>query len=146
MQTDQSIDIQLVDGSGRPAAIGNVMIDLAFYTKGNFRYRFGVGRTDGSGRLAVAYAGVETIRKENAEFDLMDYNTKLEECDPRVEIVIDSEEELRERYRKVLRSYASPPAWAKDWPSNASVRAQKRSVELAGPVTRVEIQTQRVLG
>ena len=142
MKPDQSIEMQLVNGNGKPVAIANVMIDLTFDTKGNFRYRFGVGRTDDSGRLTVSYADVETIRQHNAEFDLMDYNTKLEECDPRVEIVIDSEEELRERYKNVLNSYGEPPPWAKSWPSNASVRGEKKPLELAGPITRVEIPTQ----
>ena len=142
MKPDQSIEIQFVNGNGKPAAIGNVMIDLYLYTKGNFRYGFGVGRTNDSGQLTVSYADVEAIRKKNAEFDLMDFNTKLEECDSRVEIVIDSEEKLREHYDNVMRSYKQPPPWAANWPSNAKVKAQKKSLELADPITRVEIPTQ----
>jgi hypothetical protein len=75
MKPDQSIEMQLVNGNGKPVAIANVMIDLSFYTKGNFRYRFGVGRTDDSGRLTVSYADVETIRQQYVDFDLMDYIT-----------------------------------------------------------------------
>lgn len=142
MKLHQSIEIQLVKANGEPAAVPNVMIELSFFTKGNFRYRLGIGRTDDSGRLSVSYAEVETVRQKNAEFDLMDYNTKLEDCDPRVEIIVDSEDELRERYKNVLRSYAEPPPWAEHWPSNASVRGQKKPVELTGQTTRVEIPIQ----
>jgi hypothetical protein len=143
MKPGQVIDIQLVDGNARPVAVANISIDLSFYTNGNFRYRFGIGRTNDSGQLTISYADVEAIRRKNAEFDLMDYNTKLEQCDPRVEIVIDSEEELRDRYNKALRSYGEPPAWGSIWPSNASIRAHKKSVELVGPITRVEITSLR---
>jgi hypothetical protein len=140
MERSQSIDIQLVGPNGKPAAVSNVMIDLSFFTKGNFRYRLGIGRTDDSGRLRVTYAEVEAVRQRNAEFDLMDYNTKLEQCDSRVDINIDSEDELRKRYKNALRSYAEPPQWAKPWPSNASVRSQKKTVELNSPTTCVEIE------
>jgi hypothetical protein len=139
MKPNQSIDIQLTDPNGEPAAVSDVMIDLSFFTKGNFRYRLGIGRTDKSGHLRVSYAEVEKARQRNAEFDIMDYNTRIEDCDPRVEIVIDSEHELRERYNNVIRSYAEPPSWAEPWPSNASVRGQKRLVELTSQTTRVEI-------
>lgn len=142
MKPNQSIDLQLVDSNGEHAAIPNVMIELSFFTKGNFRYRLGVGRTDASGRLIVSYVEVETLRQRNAEFDLMDYNTKLKDCDPLVEVIIDSEDELRERYKKVLRSYGEPPPWAKNWPSNANVRGQRKSVELIGQTARVEIPIQ----
>jgi hypothetical protein len=141
MKPGQLIDIQFVNNDGEPVAAANILIDLEFSTKGNFRYRFGVGRTDESGRLTVSYADVEAIRKKNAEFDLMDYNTKLEQCDPQVAIVIDSEEELRERFNNALRSYKEPPLWAKNWPSNSSVRNQKKLVELVGPTTHAEIQS-----
>lgn len=139
MKPDQSIDVQLVDESGKPAAIYNVMINLSFFTKGNYRYGFSVGRTNLEGKLVVSYTDVEAIRQSNASYDLMDYNTRLEECDSRVEIVIDSENELRQRYDSVLRSYGRAPTWASHWPSNAAVLAQKKLVELAGPMTRVEI-------
>lgn len=142
MKPDQSIEIQLVNGNGEAVALGNVMIDLYFYANGNFRYGFGVGRTDDSGCLTVFYSHVEAIRKKNAEFDVMDYNTELDDCDPRVEVVIDTEEGLRKRYDNVLRSYKKPPAWADNWPSNARVRGRRISVELTGKVTRVEIPIQ----
>src|SRR5687768_9226162 len=100
---------------GKPAAVGNVMIDLYLYTNGNFRYGFGIGRTDDSGQPTVSYANLEAIRRKHAEFYLMDFNTQLEDCDPRIEIVIDSEETLREHYDDAVRSYKQPPSWAKNW-------------------------------
>jgi len=57
------------------------MVDFSFFTKGAFRYRFGIGRTNSAGQLTVSYHDVEMIRTQNAQFDLMDYNTRLEECD-----------------------------------------------------------------
>ena len=139
MRPDQSIEIQLMDDHGNSLPLANVMIELSFYTNGRFRYSFGVGRTDSAGQLIVSYSDLEAIRKENAEFNLMDYNTKLDECDPRVEVVIESEGQLRDSYDQVLRYYSAPPDWAKIWPSNSYVRAHKKFADLTNTVTRVEM-------
>jgi hypothetical protein len=71
----------------------------------------------------------------------MDYNTRLEECDPTVRIVILSEQELLSRQQKVVQSYGKEPDWAASWPSNARVKPQQKAVELAGQFIRVAIPT-----
>jgi hypothetical protein len=135
MRPDQSIEVQLLDKSGKRLAVGNVLVDLHLYARGNFRFAFRVGRTDSEGKLTITYADVEAQRRANAEFNLMDYNTKLDDCDPRVEIVVASEKELRDQYENVLRSYKKPPAWAADWPANAQVTGHREPIELSGKVT-----------
>ena len=118
------------------------MVDFSFFTKGAFRYRFGIGRTNSAGQLTVSYHDVEMIRTQNAQFDLMDYNTRLEECDAAIEITIDSGDQLRERYENVRRVYRRSPDWAENWPANASVQPYQKRVAVAGPLTEVKIQIQ----
>lgn len=141
MKPDQSIDIQLVKGNGKPLTISNVLMNIYFFTKGNFRYSFGLGFTDANGHLHVSYAEIEQSRKKNAEFWVMDYNTKLDDCDPQVKIFIPSEQYLREANESALSNFGAPPPWAKNWPANARVKVQNEEtyVELKGPTTHVEI-------
>lgn len=144
MKPSQSIEIQLVNDHGEPLPIGNVVVEVHFATKGNYRFGFKVGRTDESGALDVSYADIEKVRRSNAEENLMDYNTKLEDCDPTVKVTIPSERKLREQHDNAMRFYQAPPAWAKEWPSNAQVKENEKSVELIGQVTSVRIQAERV--
>jgi hypothetical protein len=141
MKPGQSIQIQLTDEERRPLPIGNVMVQLELFTKGNYRYGFEAGRTDESGRLIVSYDDVEERRRRCSQQNLMDYNTRLEECDPTIRIVILPEQELLLRQQKVLQSYGREPDWAAFWPSNARVKAQEQAVELTGQVVKVEILT-----
>ncbi len=142
MKPNQSIEIQFVNSNGEPLRLSNVVVELHCFTKGNFRYGFKVGRTDESGYLHVSYTDVEKMRQNNAKENLMDYNTKLDDCDPRVTVVIPTEQQLRQQYDNALRFYQAPPPWAKNWPSNAKVKTQEKSVELAQQTTRVEIPAQ----
>ncbi len=144
MKPDQSIEIQLVNEHGKPLAVSNVLMIIYFFTKGNFRYAFGLGVTDANGNLRAFYADIEQSRKKNSEFWVMDYNTKLDDCDPQVKIFIPSEQYLREANEKALHTFGEPPPWAKTWPANARVKVQKEEtyVELKGPTTYVEIPAQ----
>jgi hypothetical protein len=144
MKLDQSVEIQLINDRGEPASIGNIVVEVHFTTNGNYRYGFKVGRTDELGSLKVTYADVERERHSNAETNLMDYNTRLEECDPTITITIPSERNLREQYDNAMRFYQAPPLWSKEWPSNSQVKRVQESFELTGHLTSVRIQTTRV--
>lgn len=144
MKPNQFIDIQLVNGNGRPLNLSNVVVEVHFFTKRNFRYCFEVGRTDDAGHVRTSYADVEKLRWSNAQENLMDYNTKLDSCDPQVKIVIPTEQQLREQHDNAMRFYQVPPLWAKLWPSNAKVNALEKLVELTEEITRVEIPAQPV--
>ncbi len=144
MKPNQSFDVQLVNGNGDIVRLGNVAVELHLFTHGNFRDAFKVGRTDETGHMIISYQDVEAIRRENANFDLMDYNTRLDDCDPQVKIVIPSEQQLRKQVENAMRFYQAPPPWAKNWPSNAQLRSQEKSVEVVDQVTRVEILADRM--
>lgn len=88
MRHGQSIEIQLVDSYGKPLLLSNVIVALRFFTKGNYRYAFNIGRTNDIGRITVSYNDIEKQRSRNAEEYLMDYNTKLEDCDSTIRVVI----------------------------------------------------------
>lgn len=139
MKPGQSIHIQLLDETGAPLPAENIIVHIEFFTNGNYRYGFEAGRTDKKGRLVVSYDELEHRRLSLSSEFLMDYNTKLDECDPIIKIVILSEEELRSRQRKVLRFYGTEPDWAKAWPSNARIKAESKTVDLANQVTTVDI-------
>lgn len=117
------------------------MLQIEFFTNGKYRYGFEAGRTDGRGRLIVSYEALENRRLGLGRENLMDYNTKLNECDPIAKIVILSEEELRSRQKKALRFYEAEPDWTKVWPSNARVKGEGRTVELSEQVVRVVVVT-----
>jgi hypothetical protein len=141
MRPDQSIEIQLVNGDGKPLAISHVLVNIYFFMKQNFRYSFGLGFTDANGHLHASYGDIEQSRKKNSEFWIMDYNTKLDDCDPRVKIFIPSEQYLRDANERALRTFGEPPLWAKNWPANARVKVQSEEtyIDLRGPTTHVEI-------
>jgi hypothetical protein len=137
MNRSQSIEIQLADGTGQPLHLGNVVTELHFFTGGRFRYAFKVGRTDEIGHLSTSYGNIEVLRRANATENLMDYNTRLEDCDSTVKVVVPSQEHLAKQYESAVRAYHQAPAWARIWPSNAKVKAEERSVQLTEEVTRV---------
>jgi hypothetical protein len=139
MTPDRSIVIRLVNANSEPLSLGNVDLEVNFFMKRNYRYGFKVGRTNESGVLNVSYTDIEKLRRKDAEQNLMDYNSRLEDCDSEVEIVIPSEKMLREEYNNALRGYGVPPAWAKHWPSNDRIEASPRKVEVNGPTTDVFI-------
>ncbi len=146
MNPDQSIEIQLVNGDGKPLAVANVLMNIYFFTRGNFRYAFELGFTDSNGHLGASHADIERTRKKNSEFWVMDYNTKLEDCDPQIKIFIPSEQYLREANKNAIAAFREPPPWAKTWPANVRLKMQNEEmyVELKGPMTHVEVPAQLV--
>lgn len=97
MKFGSVLDVQLVDVQGKPLAMPNVSIDVVLYINGRERYRFDAGDTDVQGRISTSYDTLERARKKNQEFALMDYNTKLEDCDDTVGLAFPTLGELRDR-------------------------------------------------
>jgi hypothetical protein len=139
MNPGQKVFIQLVSEKGEPVVPDNVLVDIDLYTVGNFRYKFIIGRTDQAGQLNFTYSDVEKLRLDNAHYFLMDYNTRLEECDPTIRISVPSEHELKARNENAVRSFHKSPEWAAHWPSNGKIVTQAKSVKLAAETTRVEL-------
>jgi hypothetical protein len=139
MKPGQSINIQLTTGDKKPLPISDVLVLINLFTGGKYRYGFVAGRTDKEGRLIVSYEDIEKLRRANAQEFLMDYNTKLEDCDPFVQIVVPSEKDLLDRKEKVFQNFGRTPEWAVIWPSNAKVRSQENTVKLVGQTVEVPI-------
>jgi hypothetical protein len=144
MKPGQSIQIQLTDERARPLRIDNIVVQVEFFTKGNYRYGFEAGRTDENGRLIVSYDDVEKQRHKSSMKNLMDHNTKLEECDPTVRLTILTEQELRLKRQKVGQFYEKEPDWAAIWPSNAYIEAEATKVELSSETVSVEIRARKI--
>jgi hypothetical protein len=97
MRPGSILDIQLSGGHGEPLAIPHVIVEVMFLQGGRERYRFDAGETDVGGHLSVSYDRFENIRKDNQSFALMDYNTRLEECDPILVVRVPTMAELSQR-------------------------------------------------
>jgi len=105
MTPEQAIEIQLVGEGGEPLPLSGVHFYLLFFTSGRWRYTFAVGPTDGSGKAAVDYATLENERVENGKTALMDYNTKLEDCDREVKIHVLTGEDLEKQLNSARMWY-----------------------------------------
>lgn len=103
MKSGTVLDVQLVDAQGKPLTMPDVSIDVVFYSGGKERYRFDAGATDAQGRISTSYDTLERARKENQAFALMDYNTKLEDCDDQLELTVPTLDQLRERLAAVRK-------------------------------------------
>jgi hypothetical protein len=139
MKSDQRIVIQLVDQDENPRALANIKIDIRFYLSGKPRYTFTLGVTDQGGQLTSSYDDIEQTRRKNGEFNLMDYNTRLDQCDSRITVVLPSESQLREQQSNSLRFYKISPEWTKDWPKNGQVDRVEKSVELTERNTKITL-------
>ncbi len=145
MKPNASLEVRLVGRTGEPVGLSNVLVELHFYMNGNYRYAFKIGRTDQAGDLRVTFEDIEGFRSNHALQHLMDYNTRLEDCDPLVRVVIPSQEELNQQYRTVMKSYQVPPPWAVDWPSNTQ-QGQEKWVELGDRPAVITFQVGHMLG
>lgn len=90
MKPGTSIQVQAVDSDHHPMFLGGLIIDVLLYIRDVERYRFDVGHTNERGVLVVTYDQLESIRRENQKFNLMDYNTKLDDCDDSIVVSIPS--------------------------------------------------------
>lgn len=143
MRPGSILDIQLSSGHGVPLAISNVIIEVAFLQGGRERYRFDAGETDVDGNLSVSYDRFENIRKDNQSFALMDYNTKLEECDPILVVRVPTMAELHQRLDALNKWFPDrAPAIAERIKSanNGRVEAREvRALTVDGGRTRVDL-------
>jgi hypothetical protein len=144
MHPDQAIRIQLVDEENKPLPVSDVMVEIQFFTKGDYRFGFKMGRTNEMGELKISYADVERLRAENAQRFLMDYNTNLEQCDSTVRIEIPSERQLRDASQAAHKAYGTEPEWAKAWPSNYRIESKPLLVQLDGPTTNARMPSKRL--
>jgi hypothetical protein len=142
MKPNQSIEIQLVLGNNKPLQMENIIVEVHFFQHERHRFGFKVGRTDNHGRLNISYAEIEKIRFKNAKENLMDYNSKLDECDRGVKIVIPSESQLLDQYQNAVQSYLQSPEWAKVWPSNSRIKEKEIIAMVDGDLTYVIIETE----
>jgi hypothetical protein len=101
MKPGSAVEIQTTDANGVPVGLANVSIDVVLFCGGVERYRFDAGVTDANGRLTTSYQQLEDSRTANQSFALMDYNTRLDECDNTVAIVVPSVEELCKRLASI---------------------------------------------
>ncbi len=139
MKPEQSIYIQLMDAKEQPLQLGGVLVSIDFFTKGNPRYSFTAGRTDQVGVLRLTYLDIERLRSDNAKLFLMDYNTKLEECDSVVRITVPTDSQLRSRFENATKTFNKSPEWASTWPSNAKIESIPQEIEIIGPITEVKL-------
>lgn len=105
MKPTTRIDVQLVDLSGNSLSIADVSVGIVLYCHGNYRYHFSTGVTDHHGRIAISYAALESERRKNGLLFLMDYNTRLDDCDDEVRFVVPTLDELKARLEHVKKYY-----------------------------------------
>jgi hypothetical protein len=103
MNENFRIDIQLTDGADAALELANVSIDAVLYVQQRVRYRFSAGKTDMRGRLRVTFDQLEKSRLKNQAFSIMDYNTRLQECDSRVSFVVPFLNDLQQRQAAMKR-------------------------------------------
>jgi len=142
MNANQNIEIRLINSNGRSLHIADVIVDLSFSCRGHYRYSFRVGATNEQGHLRVSYHNVELLRREQAQIFLMDFNTKLEDCDPRVRIRLPSRNELERAHAYASAHYPDfAQRHAGPWlaAANGRVHAEDVEVDLAQETTEVEI-------
>jgi hypothetical protein len=139
MMRGQSLKVQLTDQHGNPITVANVMIEVHLFCNERFCYAFNGGRTNKDGNLTVTYDDLEGQRKTNGLLFLMDYNTKLEDCDSKMGLRILTQAELLLRRKNALNQFGQDPSWVSDWPSNVKVDAQPVTAELQDRITLARI-------
>lgn len=144
MKPGQAIHVQLSDVDGNPLPIENILVGIHLFTIGNYRYGFEAGRTDANGQIVVTYEDLETQRRQNGAFFIMDYNTPLEDCDPVAKFVVLAEDELRRRQQESIKVFGKEPTFATPWPSNRLVAVEPAAIELSAKVVRVCLRARRL--
>ena len=74
----------------KPSLLANLYVDLILFIRGKYCYGFRFGPTDAQGKLRIAYQDVENERAKAASYDLMDYNTPIDNCDDILKIKLPS--------------------------------------------------------
>jgi len=94
MKSNQSIIVQLVDSTGKIIRQDGVIITIAFFLRGKYRYGFKVGPSDEHGSIHIYYVDLEESRLRDLAIQPMDFKTRFEECDDVVEIRMPTGDEL----------------------------------------------------
>lgn len=97
MDRNFEIEVQLTNESGHALELAKVSVDALLYMYGRVRYRFCIGETDVHGRVRVTFDALEKLRLDNQSFAIMDYNTTIQDCDPRISFVVPPLSELQQR-------------------------------------------------
>jgi hypothetical protein len=105
-----TLRIQVVDSNLRPLSLGGVIVNVLFFVRGTERYRFDAGETAADGSLVVTYDGMEAIRQENQKSALMDYNTRLDDCDDAIVVGAASKSELDARLKSLEKWFLDDAA------------------------------------
>lgn len=141
MDENFEIVVQLTNDDGRALELGEVSIDAVLYTQGRVRYRFSVGKTDARGRVSVTFHGLEKLRLRNQAFSIMDYNTRLQECDSRISFIVPSLDELRKRQEAIEKWF--PEDASKSAPvgesNNRKLRCRDLDVDVRNSAQQVSL-------
>jgi hypothetical protein len=147
MKPTQTLIIQFVGENEKPSLLANLYVDLLLFIRGTYCYGFRFGPTDAQGKLRIAYQDVENERAKAAKYDLMDYNTPIDNCDDILKIKLPSADELRKAYEWQTKSQTGGASTeAKNWikAANSKVKCDETSVELKGTTTVVSIRCSSV--
>lgn len=130
MKPGSALDIFLNGGAGANVTTSNVEVDVTFFCSGRERYNFTAGMTDVHGRISASYDHFESIRRENQRYALMDYNTKLEDCDSEIVIRVPSGAELEQRVEALQQWY----------PDRAKVMQERLRILRNGAVRATDVK------
>ena len=136
MKNDFEFVVQLADHDGNKIT-RVVIVDAVIFLRGRIRYRFSLGATSGSGRIEITFSRLENIRRENQKYDLMDYNTSLDDCDDVIEIVVPSALELEQRREAARRWFNEDAARSSSLEAdNDAVSCQALQVDVGADLNR----------
>lgn len=141
MDENFEIEVQLTDDNGHALELGNVSVDATLYTQGRVRYRFFLGKTDARGRIFVTFDGLEKLRLRNQAFSIMDYNTRLQECDSRISFIVPSLDELRKRQAAIEKWFPEDVSKSGDVgeSNNGKLRCQDLDVDVRKSAEQVSL-------
>ena len=142
MKPGQTLTLKFLDESKKPLLLSGIYVDLDFYMNGQQRYGFRFGSTNHRGELCIGYQDVERKRVADSKYNLMDYNTPLDDCDDLVRISVPSMDKLKEAYEWNTKCFAGKASEdAKGWlnAANAKIKANEISVKLHGTETIVSV-------
>lgn len=142
MTVGAKMKIQLLDEQRRPVELENILVEATFFVERRRRYVFDAGRTNQHGQIEIGFADFERQRRDQAEFDIMDYNTPIANCDPVIQLSIPSRSELEHRHQQVMTAYGTPPPWASNWPANPDRHQQSVQVDTSPAEVTAELVVQ----
>lgn len=147
MRPGQSIQIRVMDRSTQDAPVPGLLLAITFMLSGRARYSFCLPASDSRGNISITYDYCEQERVENSRIFLMDYDTRLEECDSQFRLTLRSASEL------TLATRLLPQYRIRDWrkeldligrASNQHFLGEEATYPLDGDATNVKYFVVRV--